>query len=61
MDQFPVYILIKDAAGIVTCGHKGRFYQRKGNGMVRDVFDQKHLQNLVGSFGIGHGTRIHFN
>ncbi|RIA92290.1 phosphoribosyltransferase-like protein [Glomus cerebriforme] len=44
----------QDAAGIVTCGHKGRFYQRKGNGMVREVFDQEHLQNLVGSLGIGH-------
>jgi hypothetical protein len=29
--------------------------------MVKDVFDQNHLQNLVGSLGIGHGTRIHFN
>lgn len=44
----------QDAAGIITCGQKGRFYQCKGNGMVRDVFDQKHLQNLVGSLGIGH-------
>ncbi|GES94106.1 amidophosphoribosyltransferase [Rhizophagus clarus] len=44
----------QDAAGIVTCGHKGRFYQRKGNGMVMDVFDQKHLQNLAGNLGIGH-------
>ncbi|CAG8497767.1 16961_t:CDS:10 [Funneliformis caledonium] len=44
----------QDAAGIVTCGHKGRFYQCKGNGMVRDVFNQEHLQNLVGSLGIGH-------
>uniref|UniRef100_A0A1D1YK60 Amidophosphoribosyltransferase n=1 Tax=Anthurium amnicola TaxID=1678845 RepID=A0A1D1YK60_9ARAE len=44
----------QDAAGIITCGHKGRFYQCKGNGMVRDVFDQKHLQNLVGSLGVGH-------
>ncbi|RIA86863.1 phosphoribosyltransferase-like protein [Glomus cerebriforme] len=44
----------QDAAGIITCGHKGRFYQCKGNGMVRDVFDQKHLRNLVGNLGIGH-------
>ncbi|CAG8538156.1 33727_t:CDS:10 [Racocetra persica] len=44
----------QDAAGIVTCGHKGRLYQCKGNGMVRDVFDQENLQNLIGSLGIGH-------
>ncbi|CAG8450213.1 2329_t:CDS:10 [Ambispora leptoticha] len=44
----------QDAAGIVTCGHKGRLYQCKGNGMVRDIFDQEHLQNLVGNLGIGH-------
>ncbi|KAG9298429.1 hypothetical protein G9A89_008693 [Geosiphon pyriformis] len=44
----------QDAAGIVTCGNKGRLYQCKGNGMVRDVFDQQHLQNLIGNLGIGH-------
>ncbi|CAG8470540.1 8562_t:CDS:10 [Ambispora gerdemannii] len=44
----------QDAAGIVTCGHKGRLYQCKGNGMVRDIFDPEHLQNLVGNLGIGH-------
>ncbi|CAG8524347.1 8481_t:CDS:10 [Diversispora eburnea] len=44
----------QDAAGIVTCGQKGRLYQCKGNGMVRDVFNQEHLQNLVGNLGIGH-------
>ncbi|CAG8679416.1 11189_t:CDS:10, partial [Acaulospora colombiana] len=44
----------QDAAGIVTCGQKGRLYQCKGNGMVRDVFNKEHLQNLVGNLGIGH-------
>ncbi|KAI9297894.1 amidophosphoribosyltransferase [Neoconidiobolus thromboides FSU 785] len=44
----------QDAAGIVTCGGHGRLYQRKGNGMVRDVFDQKDILNLVGSYGVGH-------
>ncbi|RUS28382.1 hypothetical protein BC938DRAFT_481950 [Jimgerdemannia flammicorona] len=44
----------QDAAGIVTCGSKGRLYQCKGNGMVRDVFDQKQLTNLIGSLGVGH-------
>lgn len=45
----------QDACGIVTCGSKGRFYQCKANGMVRDVFDKKALTRLVGSMGIGHG------
>ncbi|KAH8548761.1 putative amidophosphoribosyltransferase [Umbelopsis sp. PMI_123] len=44
----------QDAAGIVTCGQRGRLYQCKGNGMVRDVFDGKQLANLVGSLGVGH-------
>ena len=44
----------QDAAGIVTCGKKGRFYQCKGNGMVRDVFVQDQLLKLAGCMGIGH-------
>lgn len=44
----------QDAAGIVTCGPKGRLFQCKGNGMVRDVFDQKQLSRLIGSMGAGH-------
>ncbi|KAF9979401.1 amidophosphoribosyltransferase [Modicella reniformis] len=44
----------QDAAGIVTCGNKGRFYQIKGNGMVRDVFDQSKLLQLIGNMGVGH-------
>lgn len=44
----------QDAAGIVTCGSKGRFYQCKGNGMARDVFNQQRMNNLVGSMGITH-------
>ncbi len=43
----------QDAAGIVTCGD-GRIYQRKGNGLVRDVFDSGHLHGLRGNTGIGH-------
>ncbi|NQX88366.1 MAG: amidophosphoribosyltransferase [Halioglobus sp.] len=43
----------QDAAGIVTCG-EGRFSQRKGEGLVRDVFRQHHMQRLRGSMGIGH-------
>ncbi|CAO3638749.1 unnamed protein product [Mucor hiemalis] len=44
----------QDAAGIVTSGPKGRLFQCKGNGMVRDVFEDSQLSNLVGSLGIGH-------
>lgn len=44
----------QDAAGIVTCGQRGRFYQCKGNGMARDVFTQARMNNLVGNMGITH-------
>ena len=43
----------QDAAGIVT-EDAGRFYLRKSNGLVRDVFRSKHMQRLTGSAGIGH-------
>lgn len=43
----------QDAAGIMTC-ENGRFYIRKGNGLVRDVFFKKHMQNLPGMMGIAH-------
>lgn len=43
----------QDAAGIVTLD-KGRFYLRKDNGMVRDVFLNEHMLRLVGNMGIGH-------
>ncbi|KIM65375.1 hypothetical protein SCLCIDRAFT_544794 [Scleroderma citrinum Foug A] len=44
----------QDACGIVTCGPKGRLYQCKANGMVRDVFDDVAISRLQGSMGIGH-------
>lgn len=44
----------QDACGIVTSGPRGRFYQCKGNGMVRDVFTQARVKGLVGSMGIAH-------
>ncbi|KDQ07065.1 hypothetical protein BOTBODRAFT_149384 [Botryobasidium botryosum FD-172 SS1] len=44
----------QDACGIVTCGAKGRFYQCKANGMVRDVFDAKAVATLLGGMGVGH-------
>ena len=43
----------QDAAGITTC-ENGRFYMRKANGLVRDVFYKKHMQRLRGKMGIGH-------
>jgi amidophosphoribosyltransferase len=45
----------QDACGIVTCGTKGRFFQCKANGMVRDVFDEKAISKLIGGMGVGHG------
>ncbi|CDO91962.1 unnamed protein product [Kluyveromyces dobzhanskii CBS 2104] len=44
----------QDAAGISTCGQRGRLYQCKGNGMARDVFTQQRMAGLVGSMGIAH-------
>jgi len=43
----------QDAAGIVTCADK-KFYLRKDNGLVKDVFDANHMFNLRGNVGIGH-------
>lgn len=43
----------QDAAGITTCD-KGRFYMKKGNGLVRDVFFKKHMERLPGKMGIAH-------
>lgn len=43
----------QDAAGIVTCDGN-RLYQRKANGLVKDVFRQDHMQRLQGRLGIGH-------
>ncbi|MFM2478747.1 amidophosphoribosyltransferase [Celerinatantimonas sp. MCCC 1A17872] len=43
----------QDAAGIVTITD-GKFKQRKANGLVRDVFELRHMQRLSGNIGIGH-------
>jgi amidophosphoribosyltransferase len=43
----------QDAAGIVTFEDE-RFYLRKDNGLVRDVFHTRHMHRLVGNVGIGH-------
>jgi len=43
----------QDAAGIMTCD-QGRFFLRKSNGLVRDVFRTRHMKRLTGDMGIGH-------
>lgn len=43
----------QDAAGIVTC-HEGRFFMRKDNGLVKDVFRTRHMKRMGGNVGIGH-------
>ena len=43
----------QDAAGIMTC-EDDRFFMRKGNGLVRDVFFKQHMKRLHGNMGIGH-------
>ncbi|WP_114418633.1 amidophosphoribosyltransferase [Marinospirillum perlucidum] len=43
----------QDAAGIMTCD-QGRFFLRKSNGLVRDVFRTRHMKRLTGNMGIGH-------
>ncbi len=43
----------QDATGIVT-GDGNRLYLRKDNGLVREVFEPRHMQRLRGNVGIGH-------
>ncbi|MEZ9230781.1 amidophosphoribosyltransferase [Vibrio amylolyticus] len=43
----------QDAAGICTI-ESNRFRLRKANGLVKDVFETKHMQRLQGTVGIGH-------
>lgn len=43
----------QDAAGIITC-EDGRLHLRKDNGLVRDVFQNHHMQGLQGNMGVGH-------
>jgi amidophosphoribosyltransferase len=43
----------QDSAGIVTC-HQGLLHQHKANGLVRDVFRTRHMEELLGNMGIGH-------
>jgi len=43
----------QDAAGIMTCDDEA-LYLRKDSGLVRDVFQQRHMLQLRGNIGIGH-------
>jgi amidophosphoribosyltransferase len=43
----------QDAAGIITIDDD-MFHLRKENGLVRDVFHNRHMQRLTGNCGIGH-------
>ncbi|GAK87087.1 amidophosphoribosyltransferase [Vibrio ponticus] len=42
----------QDAAGICTI-ESNRFRLRKANGLVKDVFEARHMQRLQGNVGIG--------
>ncbi len=42
----------QDSAGILT--FDGTFHLKKGNGLIRDIFDQKNIKRLKGNVGIGH-------
>ncbi|MCT6700070.1 amidophosphoribosyltransferase [Rheinheimera sp. 4Y26] len=43
----------QDAAGIVTVD-QNRLRLRKANGLVKDVFEERHMERLAGNIGIGH-------
>lgn len=43
----------QDAAGIMTSADR-HFFLRKANGLVRDVFQTRHMLRLVGTMGIAH-------
>ncbi len=43
----------QDAAGMVTLAGN-QFHERKKNGLVSDVFAQRHLGKLPGALGLGH-------
>ena len=44
----------QDAAGMVVCNQDDRLSTRKSMGYVRDVFQQRHMDKLIGNYGIGH-------
>jgi amidophosphoribosyltransferase len=44
----------QDAAGMVVCDSEDKLSSRKSMGYVRDVFQQSHMEKLIGNYGIGH-------
>jgi amidophosphoribosyltransferase len=42
----------QDSAGILT--YDDHFHLKKGNGLVRDIFDERNINRLKGTVGIGH-------
>ncbi len=42
----------QDSAGIMT--FDGRYHIKKGNGLIRDIFDEHNIARLTGNIGIGH-------
>ena len=44
----------QDAAGMVVCDKSDKLNSRKSMGYVRDVFGQRHMEKLIGNYGIGH-------
>ena len=65
VSQSPVFLQIYDAllalqhrgqdsAGMVTWDDADRFCLRKGNGLVREVFEERHMRRLRGNMGVGH-------
>ena len=44
----------QDAAGMVVFDQEDKLNSRKSMGYVRDVFHQRHMDKLIGNFGIGH-------
>ncbi|MBD2816150.1 amidophosphoribosyltransferase [Xenorhabdus sp. Flor] len=44
----------QDAAGIATIDGNNQFRLRKANGLVKDVFETRHMLRLQGTIGIGH-------
>ena len=44
----------QDAAGITTGNESGQIYCRRSLGLVRDVFQQRHMERLKGNMGVGH-------
>jgi len=42
----------QDSAGMLT--YDGRYHIKKGNGLIRDIFDERNILRLRGHVGLGH-------